>query len=184
MNESNVSDEKTWQEQVHGIIRLLYPKYICAIREVSFRGIDKHDKRPDFVLINADGYVDILEIKKPQVQLITQERTKYRNNYVPVRELAGAVQQVEKYAYCLSALGLQGEEALTKRYSDLLPEGIRIRVANPQGLLLMGRSKDFSQEQIRDFEIIKRQYKHIAEIMTYDDLLDRIEHMISALENL
>ena len=32
-------------------------------------------------------------------------------------------------------------------------------VVNPQGILLIGRSKDFNEQQTRDFEIIKRQYK-------------------------
>lgn len=33
-----------------------------------------------------------------------------------------------------------------------------------------------------DFELIRRQYKHIAEIMTYDDLLQRIDNIIAALD--
>lgn len=38
-------------------------------------------------------------------------------------------------------------------------------------LLLLGRSKDLNEQQTRDFELIKRQYKNIADIMTYDDLV-------------
>lgn len=33
-----------------------------------------------------------------------------------------------------------------------------------------------------DFELIRRQYKHIAEIMSYDDLLQRIDNIIAALD--
>lgn len=45
----------------------------------------------------------------------------------------------------------------------------------------MGRSNHFNEQQKSDFELIKRQYKHIAEIMTYDDLLHRIDNIIAAL---
>lgn len=56
------------------------------------------------------------------------------------------------------------------------------RVLNPQGLLILGRSINFNDQQLRDFELIKRQYKNIAEIITYDDLMFRIENIIEALK--
>ena len=34
----------------------------------------------------------------------------------------------------------------------------------------------------RDFELIKRQYKNVADIMTYDDLLSRLQNIIDALK--
>ena len=45
----------------------------------------------------------------------------------------------------------------------------------------MGDASDFDINQKKDFELIKRQYKHIAEIITYDDLLNRLNNMIIAL---
>ncbi len=172
--------EQVWQEQIHGLLRLLYPKYIAGIREIVIKGVDRHDKRPDFLLVDANGYIDILEIKKPSVQLLTKQSS-YRNNYVPVRDLAGAIQQIEKYIYCLNAWGKDGEQNLQKQLGSKLPSSVTPKVVNPQGILLLGRSKDFNQQQKTDFELIKRQYKHIAEIMTYDDLLQRIDNIIAAL---
>ncbi len=172
--------EQVWQEQIHGLLRLLYPKYIAGIREVVIKGVDRHDKRPDFLLVDANGYIDILEIKKPSAQLLTKQSS-YRNNYVPVRDLAGAIQQIEKYIYCLNAWGKDGEQDLQKQLASKLPGSVTPKVVNPQGILLLGRSKDFNHQQKTDFELIKRQYKHIAEIMTYDDLLQRIDNIIAAL---
>ena len=157
-----------------------YPKYIAGIREVVIKGVDRHDKRPDFLLVDANGYIDILEIKKPSVQLLTRQSS-YRNNYVPVRELAGAIQQIEKYIYCLNAWGNTGEDTLKKQLSSFLPDSVLPKIVNPQGILLLGRSNQFSRQQRDDFELIKRQYKHIAEIMTYDDLVQRIDNIIAAL---
>lgn len=172
--------EPDWQKQVHGLLRLLYPKYIAGAREIVIKGVDRHDKRPDFLLVDANGYIDILEIKMPSAQLLTKQSS-YRNNYVPVRDLAGAIQQIEKYIYCLNAGGKDGEQYLQKQLADKIPSSVTPKVVNPQGILLLGRSRDFNHQQKTDFELIKRQYKHIAEIMTYDDLLQRIDNIISAL---
>ena len=98
-----------------------------------------------------------------------------------MRELAGAIQQVEKYIYCLNTWGREGEQELQKQLSHKLPEAITLKIVNPQGILLLGRSKEFTLQQRTDFELIKRQYKHIAEILTYDDLVQRINNIISAL---
>jgi hypothetical protein len=180
LNRADSVSEQVWQEQIHGLLRLLYPKYIAGVREVVIKGVDRHDKRPDFLLIDANGYIDILEIKKPSVQLLTKQSS-YRNNYVPVRDLAGAIQQIEKYIYCLNAWGKDGEQELQKQLSSKLPANVIPKVVNPQGILLLGRSDQFNCQQKNDFELIKRQYKHIAEIMTYDDLIQRVDNIIAAL---
>ena len=124
--------------------------------------------------------MDILEIKKPDVRLITKQAS-YRNNYVPVKELSGAVQQIEKYIYCLTSIE-NSQKNVIEKLRDGLPEGMVPQVVSPKGMLLIGRSKDFNEQQKRDFEIIKRQYKNIADIMTYDDLLKRISNIVSSLE--
>jgi len=55
------------------------------------------------------------------------------------------------------------------------------KIVNPQGILLLGRSNQFTRQQRDDSELIKRQYKHLAEIMTYDDLVQRIDNIIASL---
>ena len=40
----------------------------------------------------------------------------------------------------------------------------------------------YLEEQQKDFELIKRQYKHVADIMTYDDLAQRLRNIIASLE--
>lgn len=172
--------EAHWQKKIQDILQILYPKYILCTREISFKGIDGYDKRPDFMLVDANGFVDILEIKKPDVQILTKQAS-YRNNYVPVREFAGAIQQIEKYIFCLTALEKSQKEAL-KKLEDILPQNITPEIVNPQGILLLGRSKHFNAQQKRDFELIKRQYKNIADIMTYDDLEERLKNIIISLK--
>lgn len=169
-------DEKQWQEKIQNILLLLYPKYICCAREIKFYG-GKNDKQPDFLLVDANGFVDILEIKKADVRVLTQ----YRNNYVAAREISGAVQQIEKYIFCLNS-SYKAQEDVTKKLKEFLPDGMEVKFVNPQGILLAGRSNEFNREQQKDFELIKRQYKHVADIMTYDDLLFRLGNIINSLK--
>ena len=169
-------DEDKWQRKIYNILRLLYPQYIYCAREVQFPGIGTDEKRPDFLLVDVHGFVDILEIKKATVRVLTQ----YRNNYVPSREFTGAIQQIEKYAFCLNTVN-EAKERVISLLSKNVPEGVSIQILNPQGILLLGRSNDFTPQQRSDFELIKRQYKHIADIMTYDDLLCRLKNIITAL---
>ena len=180
LSQSEGINESVWQDKIQEILQLLYPKYILCTREIAFKGVDGYDKRPDFLLVDSNGFVDILEIKKPDVQVLTKQAS-YRNNYVPVKEFAGAIQQIEKYIFCLTSLEKSQKEVL-ERLSVLLPNGIKPEVVNPQGILLLGRSWDFNAQQKRDFELIKRQYKNIADIMTYDDLVQRLRNIVSALE--
>ena len=169
-------DEKQWQEKIHNILQLLYPKYICCAREIKFYG-GKNDKQPDFLLVDANGFIDILEIKKADVRVLTQ----YRNNYVAAREISGAIQQIEKYIFCMNSSN-KAQEDVSKKLIEFLPDSIEVKFVNPQGILIAGRSNNFDREQLRDFELIKRQYKHVADIMTYDDLAQRLSNIIAALE--
>lgn len=173
-------NEADWQIRIRDILQLLYPKYILCTREITFSGIDGYDKRPDFVLVDANGYVDILEIKKPDVRILTKQAS-YRNNYVPVREFSGAIQQIEKYIFCMTSIEKSQREVKNKLVA-LLPETITPEIVNPQGILIAGRSKGFNPQQKRDFELIKRQYKHVADIMTYDDLVARFENIVMSLK--
>lgn len=177
LNRYETISEKQWQEKIHNILQLLYPKYICCAREVKFYGSGKNDKQPDFLLVDANGFVDVLEIKKADIRVLTQ----YRNNYVAAREISGAVQQIEKYIFCLNSSN-KAQEEVTKKLTKLLPDCVEVKCVNPQGILIAGRSNEFTEEQKKDFELIKRQYKHVADIMTYDDLAQRLKNIISSLK--
>ena len=176
LNQYEAIDEPQWQREIHNILQLLYPKYICCVREVRFYG-GKNDKQPDFLLVDANGFVDILEIKKADVRMLSQ----YRNNFVASREVSGAIQQIEKYIFCLNSSD-KAKKDVSDKIDGLLPNGLKAQVVNPQGILLVGRSNEFNEEQKKDFELIKRQYKHVADIMTYDDLLFRLGNIIESLK--
>lgn len=181
LNKADSYAERDWQIAVCEIVRILYPKYILAKREQCIGSDGYNKKKPDFLLIDASGFVDVLEIKKPNKQRLLTS-TRYRNNFVADRDLSGAIVQIEKYIYTLNHGGSTIESSLQNALSGELPEGLKLRVTNPQGMLLMGRSNDLSEEQKLDLEIIKRQHKNVVDIMTYDDLLDRLQNILNQLD--
>lgn len=174
--------ELQWQDQILDIVRLLYPKYIAAFTSASIKDTTTGGRRQiDILLVDANGNIDVIEIKKPfEAKIVTE--TTYRDNHVPHRELAGTVTQVEKYRFHLNRWGTAGEETLTKRYQDKLPTGLNIRIVNPCGLIIMGRDNDLTERQRADFEIFRRQNKNLVDVITYDDLLRRLERMLSQLK--
>lgn len=180
LNQSEAISEKEWQKEVFNIICLVYPQYIFSVREPVIDGIDKHGKRPDFILVDANGFIDVLEKKKPEVKILTSSPS-YRNNYIPIRELVGATVQIEKYILYLNNMNPK-DNTLCNELKKHLPSSVRPQIVAPKGLLLLGRSNEFDEQKKRDFEVIKRQYKHIVDIMTYDDLMQRLDNIISGLQ--
>jgi len=181
LKEEKGYSEKDWQENIKDIITLLFPQYIAAYREAPIIDSDSNTKRSaDFILIDSCGHVDLLEIKKPSdLQLLQQ--TIYRGNYIPTRDMSGCIMQIEKYIYNISKSGKKGEELIHKKFAKMLPPHINIKITNPRGLILIGRDYNLTIKQNLDFEVIRRKYKNIADIITYGDLLRRLQATISQM---
>lgn len=179
-NESSYSEAK-WQDEILQILLLLYPKYIRAFKEVPVRDTYSSKNRIlDYMLVDSAGHVDIVEIKQPFDKCIVSDSL-YRDNHIPLRELSGTVMQVEKYIFYLNKWGIEGERSLTKKYAKDLPSGFEIRITNPSGIIIMGRSDGLSNAQKYDFEVVRRKYKNVIDIVTYDDLISRLEFTIEQL---
>ena len=89
--------------------------------------------------------------------------------------------QIEKYIFYLNKWGKAGEDYLTKYYKKELPAEFSIKITNPSGIIIMGRDNNLSPEQKQDFEVIKRKYKNVVDIITYDDLISRLKFTIEQL---
>lgn len=173
--------EKKWQKEILKIILLLYPKYIRAFKEAPVRDTYANkDRKIDLLLVDSSGNTDIIEIKQPFDKCIVSTN-RYRDNYIPLCELSGTVMQVEKYIFYLNKWGKAGEKSLTKKYKSKLPNGLEIKITNPSGIIILGRNLNLSEEQRQDFEVIKRKYKNVIDIITYDDLLNRLRVTIEQL---
>ena len=174
--------EKNWQQKILGLLLFVFPKYIAALENVHVKDFYSHPGKAsnryiDLMLVDANGSIDIIEVKKPFPNALLS-RNKYRNNHTPRKELAGTIMQAEKYIFYLSKWGSAGEQEIYRKRKSELPVGIDLKITNPKALILLGRDNDFNGEQRFDFEIIRRKYANMLDIMTYDDLLHRLENII------
>lgn len=94
-----------------GNIEMVYSQYILCTREITFQSVEGYDKRLDFILIDANGFIDVMERKK---------------------------------------------HSFFAKLRGKLPQRVLPQIVNPQGILIIGRSNDFNEQQKQDFELIKR----------------------------
>lgn len=175
--------EAAWQKEILQIVCLLNPKYIAAFPEIEIRDTDSETKRfLDFLLVDASGNVDVIEIKRPFARGLVSSTT-YRDNHIASRDLSGTVMQIEKYLRHLNRGGPKGEAELRKQIGDRLPQSFQIKITNPCGVIIMGREKGLTDAQLRDLEVTRRHYKHIADIVTYDELLRRLRFILEQLRS-
>jgi len=183
LNDLDAYSEGEWQKLMLDFLLLIFPKYVAVLETLHIRDYytepgKSTNRYIDLTLVDANGNIDIIEIKKPFTNSLLSTR-KYRDNYTPKKELSGSVMQVEKYLFHLNKWGVEGEKQINAKRSSELPSGMQIKVTNPKAMIILGRDNDFATDQRFDFEIIKRKYANIVDIMTYDDLLQRLENIIA-----
>lgn len=175
-------NERQWQREILEILILIFPKYIFVFDGVRIKdNYNGKTRELDYLLLDSSGNVDIVEIKKPFRNCIIT-KNQYRDNFIPLRELSGTVMQIEKYIYYLNRWAKDGEDHLTTKYKNQLPNNFNVKITNPGGIIIMGRETGLTDDQLHDFEIVKRKYKNIVDIITYDDLLKRVKSCIEQFE--
>jgi|GEM_PF-525371 len=171
--------EDYWQQAIADLIPLLYPKYLYVFEKFEFESLGK-TKIPDFIAIDNDGNVDVIEIKKANIGNILR---KYRDNYVPISEVSCACTQIEHYIFRMMSNKENVEKKIEEKYRSEIGS-LKIHIINPQGILIAGTSQNLSEEEKRDFEVAKRMHKHIYDIITYDQLIERLQNTINAYRNM
>ncbi|MDB4992127.1 MAG: hypothetical protein JWL75_372 [Parcubacteria group bacterium] len=165
--------EGWWQTYIKGNILIIQQGYISAIEKmnVAIGGT----KYPDFMLVTHDNYLDILEIKKPNTQLLKYDAG--RKNYYWDPEIAKAIIQVENYIEFV-----QHQADVVRNYiRDTY--GIELKVVRPRGIILAGDTRKFSPGKERDdFRLLCQSTKNIV-FVTYDELLSRLQNYIKVLED-
>ncbi len=168
----NNRSESWWQSYIHKNILIIQQGYIQAIEKMNISV--GNTKFPDYSLVTFDGFLDILEIKKPNTVLIKEDAS--RHNYYWDTEISKAIIQVENYIENVSKNAESVRGYLKDKYK------IDLKVVRPRGIILAGESQGFNdQKQKDDFRLLTLASRNII-FLTYDELVTRLENYIQVLE--
>ena len=125
----------------------------------------------DYIMKAFDGFVDLVEIKKPN-GMPFWSATKDHDNYVPSTELVKAITQ------CLNYLRAIEEEANSVKFV----QKTKSKVIKPRCILVYGRSDNWNDEQCEAYRILNAAYNQLS-ILTYDHLLMRAKNVLGVIDD-
>lgn len=136
------------------------------VRLLSERVIDK-ENIADFLTEAYDGFLDIIEIKKPSSDLKFWASSLDHGNNIPSSDLVKAVTQAVNYIYNLEL------EANNIKFFNRVG---CVRAIKPRCTLIFGRSNNWNAEQSAAYRILNASYHNIT-ILTYDHVLSRAKQI-------
>jgi hypothetical protein len=172
-------DEGYWQRTLNSngwAIAQVYAVPIMLIDQQVYVGgkriTNRSGNTADFLYENSiTENVVLVEIKTPATPLLG---AKYRNNVINVStDLTGGQLQI-----------MNARRSLIEHFSELMAEqGSYRRPLSPKGLLIVGSADQLlEQDQRASFEMF-RNSQHDIDIVTFDELRQKIELMIELLMN-
>ena len=123
----------------------------------------------DYLMEAYDGFIDIVEIKRPDGNLKFWNEQKDHENYVPHNDLIKAITQASKYIYEVE------REANSIKFLERVG---CVKTLKPRCILIYGRSDEWNDEQKESYRILNSNYHNLT-IMTYDHILQRAKRLIS-----
>jgi antiviral defense system Shedu protein SduA len=168
-------DEAWWQKYFSQSILFFQDNYIRKIEKLNV--IVAGTQFPDFLVITSDGYLDILEIKKPDTGLLREDSS--RHNFYWAPEIAKAISQVENYIDRVT----KHSDAIRTRLRD--DHNIDLRIIKPRGIIIAGQAAEFGGKPKRadDFRLLNEGLKNV-EIVPYDELSQRLKNTIVSIQQL
>jgi hypothetical protein len=172
-------DEGYWQATLDSngwAIAQVYAVPIMLVHEQVYVGgkriTNRSGNTADFLYKNSiTENVVLVEIKTPATPLLGQ---KYRNNVINVSsDLTGSQLQI-----------MNARQSLIENFSSLMSgEGAFRRPLSPRGLLIVGSADQLPEhDQRASFEMFRNNQRDI-DIVTFDELRQKIELMIELLMN-
>lgn len=155
--------ESHWQSWFKNNKWILGSEYLHILDE---RTIDPQNIA-DYLVKAFDGFLDIVEIKKPNGLKFWMD-AKDHNNYVPSSDLIKAITQCQNYIFEIE------QEANSNKFIQRTQGA---RVIKPRCLLIYGRSNNWNEKQQEAYRILNASYNQIT-ILTYDHLLLRAKNIL------
>lgn len=157
--------ELAWQKWFEKNSWVLGTNFVDTVTE---RSIDtKHIA--DFLMKAYDGFLDVIEIKKPSKDLKFWASGVDHGNHFPSSDLIKAITQATNYIY----------ELERESNSSKFLERVGVKIIKPRCVLIFGRSNDWTEKQIEAYRILNASY-HNINILTYDHVLSRAKQIIGS----
>jgi len=132
------------------------------------------DSIPDYLFPTLDGFLDILEIKRPKYEAIRKDQS-HADSFVWSSDTNKAIGQVITYITEIELNQLQLKERINQEYEDIYES--KIFTIKPRAFILIGTSEDWKEKKKEAFR--KLNYSlHGIEVLTYTDLYKRGEKII------
>lgn len=179
--------EDEFSKLIAQIFCFLNPKYVKIHTKLNISDYTgaRANCQADLSLIDCEGNIDLIEVKSPQAYPNLFRKRQYRNHYVPSGELSGAINQLEQYLKCLTKMTTEEISNKNPALQNEMGE-IKLKAVHPKGYIIFGRdAASFNGDNINqkklDFELIKNTYKDVVDIITFDELVQRFDRIISFL---
>ena len=156
--------EAGWQRWFQSNSWVLGSQFVRILDE---RSIDT-ENISDFLMEAYDGFLDIVEIKRPNGGLQFWASSQDHSNYVPSSELIKAVTQASRYIYEVE------REANSIKFLEKVGG---VKTVKPRCILIFGRSGNWNSAQIEAYRIMNASYHNLT-ILTYDHVLTRARRMV------
>lgn len=140
------------------------------VRMLDEREIDV-DHIADYLMQAYDGFLDLIEIKRPGGSMRFWADTLDHGHHVPHSDLTKAITQSQRYIYEVE------REANSLKTLERLGG---VKAVKPRCTLIFGRSHDWTPEQTEAYRILNASH-HSLSILTYDHVLERARRMLSTV---
>ncbi len=163
MLESDLTENK-WQEWFENNSWVLGSDFVRTLDE---RTIDTKNIS-DFLMESYDGFLDIVEIKRPEGGLRFWQSTLDHGNYIPHSDLIKAITQASAYIHEVE------READSMKFFERVGG---VKTIKPRCTLIYGRSNDWNPQQQEAFRLLNSSYHNLS-IMTFDHVRDRAHRIL------
>lgn len=160
--------ESRWQKWFEENDWVLGTEFIRIIDE---RPIDV-EHIADYLMQAYDGFLDLVEIKRPEGTLKFWADAKDHGNYVPHSDLIKAIMQATRYV-----LEVEREANDLKFFERM--KGVK--AIKPRCVLIYGRSCDWNDKQREAYRLLNASYHNLT-IMTFDHVLTRAKRILDLSE--
>lgn len=155
--------ESSWQTWFEANSWVLGSQFVRLLEE---RDIDVQNIS-DFLMEAYDGFLDVVEIKRPEGGMSFWAGALDHGNHVPSTELTKAVSQATRYIYEIE------REANSVKFLERVGG---VKTVKPRCILVFGRSEGWNAAQMEAYRIFNSSFHNLS-VLTYDHVLARAKRI-------